>query len=229
MYGLFGGKQKDLPSMNYYLKDYLLNIFFLRENKTWKWQNSDLAVRSWFINYGKNIDFDLLHLIECDIIYFDSLEKIYKNIPPDGMALTGLTLLKNVQDRWDWITEKPTRREWLTLLSYVIKKFNYNRQPLASLGPGPVIPRKFLEEYSKIEVLKMAHDELRFPLFAQIFGINLFDTGFYKKWFDNEVKKYFNCVNKPIDLEIIKRELNKKNRIRVFHPYRKMLPKEFFN
>ena len=91
IFGIFGGKQKDLPSISKYLKVDLLNIFSLRENKTWKWQNSDLAIRSWFINYGKNIDFDLLHLIEWDLIYFDSQEQIYKNIPRRGMALTGLT------------------------------------------------------------------------------------------------------------------------------------------
>lgn len=229
IYGLYGGKQKDLSLMRKYLKEDLLNIFNLPEDKKWKWLNSDFALRAWFINYGKNIDFDILYLIEWDLIYFDSLKKIYKNIPPEGMALTGLTLLKNVQDRWSWTTEKPTKKEWLTLLSYVRKNFNYNKQPLASLGPGPVIPRKFLVEYSKIEVQKLAHDELRLPLFAQIFGIKLFDTGFYKKWFDNGARKYFNCINKLIDLEIIKRELNKENGIKVFHPYRKILSEEIFN
>ena len=137
------------------------------------------------------------------------------------MGLTALTPLKNIAHGWNWVSKEPAKSEWLKLLKYVKKHFKYNKEPYASLGPGSCLPKKFLDKYSAIHVPALSHDESRLPLFSQILGFKLIDTGFHKKWFDKEQNKKFDCGNPEISLKIIKEELKKKNGARAFHPYRK--------
>jgi len=59
------------------------------------------------------------------------------------------------------------------------------------------------------------------PLFSQILGFKLYDTGFYR-WFDKDEEKFFNIEIEEIKSNIIKRELSKPSGRRVFHPYRRV-------
>lgn len=225
IYGLYGG-EKNASFYKNKLKDHLEHFYSVNKPEGWNWKNSDLAVRMWFKEYGKTVEFDTLHLIEWDMLLLDSLGSIYKQVPQGGIALTGLRPLREVDDKWDWLLEEPSKGEWKRLLELARSKFGYNDIPYASMGPGPSFPRSFLEKYSEIEVPELAHDELRLPLFAQILGFKMFDTGFYKKWFNNEEKKFFNCKGREIKPEIIREELKKPNGRRVFHPYRKVFLEE---
>jgi hypothetical protein len=224
IYGLFGGKEDRLPVFERILNPLLQNIFSLaQKGPEWNWKSSDLAVRLWFKDYGQKIDFEVLHQIEWDLLLFKSIEEIYLEIPPDGNGLTGLIPLEEVEERWDWTSEEPYKSEWLSLLSLARKKFGYNQEPFACLGPGFCLTRKFIEKYAEIEVPELCHDELRLPLFSQILGIPLYDTGFYPKWFDQVEQRFFNCLNKEISDLIIRNELKNPEGKRVFHPYRRLL------
>jgi hypothetical protein len=63
---------------------------------------------------------------------------------------------------------------------------------------------------------------LRLPLFGQILGYKLYDTGFYKNWFNAKEEKVFNCMAQDISLPAITKELSKTKGRRIFHPYRKI-------
>ena len=188
----------------------------------WKWKNGDLAIREWYKDFGHTVSFDMLHLVEWDLLLLDTLENIYGHVRKNGIGLTALIKLKSVEKRWFWTNEDPGRSEWKKLQNFARKKFNYNQEPCASLGPGTCLPKAFLEKYSSIEVPELCNDELRLPLFGQIFGFKLFDTGFYKKWFSEKERKVFNCKNKEILLSTIRKEFSKKSGRRAFHPFRKM-------
>lgn len=108
------------------------------------------------------------------------------------MGLTGLRLLKPVESRWQWTSQKPYRGRWLKLLEQVKETYGYSGEPYGCIGTGPCIPRKFLEEYSSIKVPELVHDELNYPLFAQIFNIKLYDTGFFR-WFNDDWYRFFNA------------------------------------
>jgi len=75
-----------------------------------------------------------------------------------------------------------------------------------------------LEDYSDLYLPELCHDEIRFPLVAQLLGYPLFNTGFFKKWSSEEEYKYFNCDRQPIDSQIICNELASNGR-KVFHPF----------
>lgn len=190
------------------------------KSRHWKWFHGDLCVRKWFIDYGHRMDFDMLHVIEWDMLFFESLEKLYRKIPNGGMGLTGLRLLKPVQSRWDWTSKEPYKTRWLKLLETVRKKYGYDMEPYGCVGPGPYLPREFLERYSKIKPYELVNDELNYPLFAQIFGIKLYDTGFFR-WFNDYWYKFFNSEGIEIKDSNILSELNRKGGRRFFHPYYK--------
>lgn len=221
IYGLYGGPVDDPENIQQTLKNEFISTFSIADKSDhWKWKNSDLAVRLWYENVGKDVAFDMLHLLEWDLILCDSLENIYQHIPANGIGLTGLVPLQDVASKWDWVTEEPQKSEWEYLLSVAKETFHYNQEPFASLGPGACYPKSFLEKYAKTDVPELGHDELRLPLFAQILQTPLFDTGFYRAWFDAHERRYFNCRNENIQLKTVQEELANPHGRRVFHPVR---------
>lgn len=222
IYGLYGGNKRNLKACKKVLGAYFERLYEIpKKDKGWKWKNSDLALALWYRNIGKKLDFDRLYLIEWDLVIFNSLKEAYSHIPLKSIGLTALTVLKRVENKWDWTSQEPEKSEWKKLLFYAKEKFGYKYEPYASLGPGPCFPKRFLEKYSKLDIPELCHDELRLPLFAQILGFNMQDTGFYKKWFDKDEKKFFNCIPEEISYKTIKMELSEVNGRRVFHPFRK--------
>ena len=185
IYGLFGGKKDEFKGFAKGLQDLLENNYIiLVEDGEWKWKHGDLAIRQWYLDYGNKLDFDVLYFIEWDMLLFAPLSEIYSHVPDSGVGLTGLRPLREVEDKWNWVAKEPARSEWLALLEYVKNDFSYKQKPYGCLFPGGVFPKRFLEEYSKIEFSRLCHDELRVPLFAQVLGFNLFDTKLYGEWFD---------------------------------------------
>ena len=205
------------------LDPYLENVYFIKEkNSYWFWKNGDLATRIWYKNFGINLNFDMLHIIEWDLLLLKSLDELYEKIPKDAIGLTALTPLSKVEDRWSWTTKKDHLAEWKKLLKFVKKEFNYSKKNYASLGPGVCLPKAFLEKFSSVNVPALSNDELRLPLFGRVFDFRLYDTGFYRKWFNDNEKKFFNCMDKEIEMSKIKKELSKPLGRRAFHPFRKI-------
>lgn len=224
IFGLFGGLEKDWGKFQKILKPYLESIYFIQEKTSYqKYTHGDLAIKLWYEKIGKALSFDMLHLIEWDLLLLESLDKIYKHIPKNGVGLTSLTLVKNIEKKWSWLSKESQRNEWCNLLRFVKDRFNYNQEPYACEFAGACLPKKFLEEYSSIEIPGLCHDELRTPLFSQVFNLTLYDTCLCKKWFDESEKEFFNCDSKEINSSTITKELAKSSGRRAFHPFRKVL------
>jgi len=219
--GLYGGEERDFQNITNPLSQYLSHVYCISgKNAEWKWKYSDLAIKLWYEGYGHRLSFDMLHIIEWDLLLFSSISQLYGHIPKNGVGFTALTPLENVQSRWYWTSQEPQRSEWSELLELVGQKFQYYQKPYASLGPGTCLPREFLEKYASIDIPQLCNDELRFPLLAQILGFRLYDTGFYRKWFDEEEMKVFNCEDQEIKTSVIREELSKPSGRRIFHPYK---------
>lgn len=220
MYGLFGGETKDLARAKKMLGGKLLDIYQVPVlDSHWKWQNGDLSLCDWYRNFGHTIEFDILYLIEWDLLELGSFEELYKNVPANGVGLTGLIPMKRIP-KWRWISKEPWKSQWLALLSHAKEQYGYNKIPHGCLGPGNVFPRAFIEKYSQIRVPVLCHEEIRFPLFAQIFGFKLYDNGFFKDWHNQGDVLFFSCAHdkKEIEKSVMKREMRKMLGRRVFHP-----------
>jgi len=227
IYGIYGGKEKDFSKYKKWLGGYFAGLYLARgRTDRFKWQNFDLVLRDWYRDVGRAIDFDTAYVIEWDLILTVSIERAYAHIKKGEVGLTALVPLRSIEKKWYWTTREPYATEWKKLLAWAKDTCQYRGKPNASFGPGLCVPKAFLERYGKIKIPELVHDELRVPLFAQIFGFASKDTGFHKVWFDKSEWKYFNCRGKKewlIRPETIRAELRKPNGRRVFHPYRRYL------
>lgn len=218
IFGIFGGEKIQYQRVKKIFQKELADVHFMPfKDPRWKWLHGDLTTREWFISVGKNSDFEMLHVIDWDLLLFGAIDKIYKHIK-DGVGLTGLTPLNKIEDRWHWTKNADQRKKWLKSLKRVRAEFGYNQEPYACLGPGVCYSYEFLKKFSQIKPLDLVIEELSIPVSAQILKQPLYNTGFYPKWFDHHWHKIFNCLGRPIKLETIIENLKNPKGARVFHP-----------
>jgi hypothetical protein len=221
IYGLYGGEENCFRKVRIELSEDLKDTYCIKgKSPLWKWKNSDLAVKLWFEDYGKNLAFDVLHIIEWDMLMLDSIDHIYKNISEHSVGLSGLTAIDRESAGWIWTSSDEYKAEMDKLLLLLRKQFDYKDEPLRCITGGACLPRGFIEKYSQTDIPELCNDEVRLPLFAQIFGINILGTGFYDRLDENK-KMAFN-LKKNIETTAITNALNKAGGMRVFHPYYKV-------
>jgi hypothetical protein len=158
-------------------------------------------------------------VIQWDLLFFAPLNVVYPKIPHDAIALSGLIHLDEIADVWAWTVDAHLSTESEQLLQLAKTALGYRGRPYACIGPGYSLSRTFLERFSAIDVVDIGHDELRVPLFAQLLGIEIVDTGFAPLWTEPAVEAVFNADANEIDPLVVERELLHGNR-RVFHPCR---------
>lgn len=221
IFGLYGGPVENYKEASENLKEYFVHNYFIREaDHLWKWKNGDMTYQMWYNDYGYKVDFDMMHAIEWDLLYFEPLDVLFAHVPPDALALTGLIRLWKIKRSWYWTNDEKKKKEWAQLMSFFREKYHYRSHPYAMIGPGTSLPRIFLEKIKNIQIPELELDELRIPLFAQEFGLKMINTHFYKKWFSRNEYKTFNCDNLLITMDTVRSELSKRNGRRVFHPFR---------
>jgi hypothetical protein len=164
--------------------------------------------------------FDVAHLIECDLLLLDSLERLYAAVPAAAVGLTALTPLSEVEQDCERPQLPDGRRQLERLLSYARAVWGYDGVPHVCWRAGACLPRSFLDRYAAIEPPELCHDRLRFPLFAQILGFPLADTGFRRGWHDPDEDRFFNRHGREIEVAAIGAELVKAGGRRAFYPVR---------
>jgi hypothetical protein len=221
IYGLYGGDEGNFQKARVKFADDLVNMYCIKgKSPVWKWKNSDLAVKLWFEDYGKDISFDVLHIIEWDRLMFDTLDHIYKDIPVNAIGLSGITTHDRANSEWRWTSSEEYKSELEQLLLFLRENFDYQGKPCRCITGGACLPRGFIAKYSQIDIPELCNDEVRLSLFAQIFGFSLLDTGWYDRLDENK-NRFFDFL-KTIKTAVIKGELNKTGGKRVFHPYHKV-------
>ena len=196
------------------------SFYWSRRSGQWNWNNGDLALAAWYREVGWRMDFEVAHLIEWDLLLLESLELLYASVPKDAIGLTAFTPISEIERDWRWLKQPDASREWDQLLSFARSRWGYDQVPHACWGVAPSLPRSFLEQYAATDPPDLCHDELRLPLFAQILGFPILDTGFRRQWLDRGEDSFFNNEAREIERGAILAELAKPNGRRVFHPVR---------
>ena len=214
IYGLYGGRQENFLKAKKLPLKHVWSVPI--DDPHWKWVNGDLCARWWFKDFGKNLKFDMLHVFEWDLILLENIEKQFAHIK-GGVAITGAISMAKIYNTWDWVALRRGRDEWLRLKKYVIDEFGYNKQPLAGLFGGASMSRVFLEKYSRIEVPGLCNDEVRLPLFAQSFGMPVYDT--------NLKTKFFSAGDKIFSPKVVYNHYRRG--VKSFHPVKEKLDLDF--
>jgi hypothetical protein len=188
----------------------------------WNWHHGDIALAMWYRDVGHRLEFDVLHYVEWDLLLLEPLEQFFASVPVEAVGLTALTPLSAVPDDWEWLRTPERRRQWEHLLAEVRKRRGYDQTPHACWGPGPCFPRAFIERYPALpHPEECPIEELRMPLFAQILGFELANTGLRRSWNDPAEDRFFNLNSVEIEPSTITAELARPDGRRAFHPVRK--------
>jgi hypothetical protein len=221
IYGLFGGRSvlgKRLVGLD--------GLYSSPAPADWNWKHSDLVLARWYRDVGHTLPFDVLHLVEWDLLLAASLDKLYASVPDDAVGLTALTPTSQLEAEWTWLRRDENRREWEALLARARDEWAYDGVPHGCVGPGPCFPRSFLEAYAQIDPPVLCNDELRLPLFAQILGFSIVDTRLRGPWRGEREDPFFRFRAQEIELSAIKAELAKPDGWRAFHPVRARIEPE---
>jgi hypothetical protein len=170
-----------------------------RHEGRWNWANGDLALLEWYRDVGRRLDFDVLHLVEWDLVLLAPLAVAYRHVPAGAVALTCLTPVAELIGGWEWLRGPDRLRDWDALLALARDSWGHTAEPLACLGVGPAFPRAFLDAYLALDPPELCHDELRVPLAAQSLGFPLADTGFRRHWHDPDEDAFFNVGGALVD------------------------------
>jgi len=222
VHGLFGGSRR-VPAAVLRRLVGLETLYVSPEPPRWNWQHSDLAVAAWFRDVGHRLPFDVLHVVEWDLLLLAPLASLYASVPEGAVGLTALTPISELEEEWTWLRRDPGRSEWEALLAHARSEWGYNGTPYGCVGPGPCFPRAFLEAYAQVEPPLVGNDELRLPLFAQVLGFEVADTRLRGPWRGEREHDLFHFRNQEIDDETIRAELAKPDGWRAFHPVRRQL------
>lgn len=220
IHGLYGGDPQKFDYFSNELSKLLKTIKSTNSNDAeWKWLHPDIALKHWYFEHGKNLDFDFLYDFEWDILALDSLDNIYPTIDQDTIALSALTQMNQVKNEWDWTSKEPYLSRYAEFKNFLKSNYNIKEQTYTSLGPGPYLSRKFLRAFSHTEDNDLVISEIAYPAFAQALNFKIINTGIMPEWddFENQAK-FFNCENIEINQSVILKELKRKSARRIFHP-----------
>ena len=78
VFGLYGGPEKHFAQASRLPLDHVWAIPI--DNSYWKWVNGDLAVRWWYREVGEKLRFDILHLIEWDLLLLNDVAQRFRHI-----------------------------------------------------------------------------------------------------------------------------------------------------
>jgi hypothetical protein len=194
------------------------SLFFSPHPGRWNWQHGDLALAAWFRDVGHRFDFDVVHFVEWDLLLVASLGELYGHVPENAVGLTAYTPLSDISEDWDWANRPHLSEGTNALFAAARQKWGYQGVPFACFGVGPCLPRQFLEDFVAAQPPEFGHDELRLPLFAQLLGYEVVDTGFRSSWRSIADDRLFNASGIPIDHVCIEEELRRPDGRRAFHP-----------
>lgn len=218
--GLYGGDERDFPAVSRRLGSVFASLHAVRgRTPRWKWQHGDLAVKAWFGEHGHTLPFDVLHVLEWDLLLLDTLDHLHRTLPAGSVGLTELRPVREIETDWSWTARAGKREQWQQLLAYVRERYGYRGEPLACKAGGACLPRSFLEAYAGETVPELGNDELRLPLYAQCLGFPVADNGLVDPA-RNAARSFFRLDDREVPAFAIRAETRRCGGTRVFHPHR---------
>jgi len=231
IYGLYGGLAKHHALASDLLGDYLEHNYLIKDYpREFKWMHADYVYRDWYRDIGTHLNFDMLHVIEWDLLLLDSIENLYAHISPNAVGCTGLVALEEIEDKWYWAKNPYRRKELDRFVQDIRMKYQVSPRLYGMLGPGVCFPRSFLDLFVDLDhPLHEINEELRIPIWAQVLDHPLENTGFRKNWSSRKEIRAFNAYEGDVKERVIRKAMRRSDGRRAFHPYRSSFdPEQLF-
>jgi hypothetical protein len=226
VHGLYGGPRGARGAVFRFFGGPVLgldSVHVVEQEPVWSWKNGDLAVLDWFRARGRRLHFDVLHLVEWDLLVLRPLGEAYRAVPPDAVGLTALRHIAQSAPDWRWTTGAAERQEFDALLRHVRARWPHV-VPRGCLGCGPCFPRAFLEAYADADAPEWGNDEVRLPLYAEALGYGPVDTGLLPVPSPSGAERFFNVGGSIVEPADVLAALAQPGGPRAFHPVRARVP-----
>ncbi|MGY1618368.1 hypothetical protein ACI797_16635 [Geodermatophilus sp. SYSU D00691] len=195
------------------------SLYLSRRPPLWNWKNGDLAVLDWFREVGHRLRFDVLHVLEWDLLVLEPLAEAFSAVPPDAVGLTALRTAAEVPPNWRWTTGSTERPEFEALLRHVRATWP-DVTTRVCLGCGPCFPRRFLEAYAAADPPDWGNDEVRLPLYADALDHGPVDTRLTQWPTAPGADRFFNVGGATVEPADVLAALRQPSGRRTFHPVR---------
>jgi hypothetical protein len=188
IHGLYGGTKQNLTSASSSFLEKFESLYVLTQDPMWCWMfGGFLGIDSWYKSIGRELDFDVVHLIEWDLLMEDSLVNLYQHIEPACIGVTAPTpidALSRANGGWRhwWLAGEQKGAELHLLLESIRADHGLTPVVHACFLPGASFPKAFLESISRWNVPSYCNDEILLGLYAQVAKTGLRDTGFLRNW-----------------------------------------------
>ena len=230
IFGLYGGPIDEFGIAKKSLENNFENLWCFPENRepSWKWFHTDIMQKEWFRDFGYQVNFDFLISYEYDLLTLSPLRQLLPNINDTTIAVSALENLDEIKNTWNWTSRSPHKEKFEKFSEYMKTTFGTEIQKTVCLGPGPVLPKKFMAAFSNTEDIDLVHEEISYPAYAEALGFNSMNNNLHPGFHaPPEEESLFSCEkNATVTLESINNELKKPKGRRAFHPVKYLVTLE---
>ena len=249
IYVLFGGEPSDAPEWEKALTPYVDDFYAFdgdpppgyensegyRGGVFWKYVHGDWMFSAWFRERGRHLEWDTFVVIQWDMLMYGPIEEVFSCLEPDQCLFSGLRPIREVEDKWLWVAPSQTnaRETYLEFLDHVREHYGFDGDPLCCLAIVVCLSRAFMEKFVTIERAELGGLEYRLPIYAQAFDIPLCHDHPFRPWWAavEPNRPGITLRARPVEIWIptILYNLARKKGGRIFHPYWRPAPKNFWS
>lgn len=231
IFALYGGPLPEAGNARDAVHD-LVDDFYAypyAKDSEWKWRHGDQLIATWYMERGKQLQWDTIFVMQWDMLLLDPLEKLFRELQPREILLSGFRPISTVSSWWPWAA--PNTSQFLPFKKLLSSRFNYEGELFACLFIVVCFPRIFLEKYVDAGHPEIGFLEYKIPTLAHIFGIQVCTNHGFDPWWaaDPATKslprnqRILNAVGQEVPLAAILQNPTDSGRKRLFHPVYKTL------
>ena len=232
IYVLFGGEPGEAEQFETKLFPYVNDFYAFPDEKEpfWKWRYGDVLISRWFTERGYGLKWDSILVIQWDMLVFAPVEKLFNHVGKDELLLPGLRSAEDVSASWEdsesfaFIFNRPEHESYYSEYLAFLEEYRLEEQDvLCCAFIVTVLPRSFLDRYSRRESPEIGFLEYSIPSLAKFWGFDFCTEHPYTPWLKGNPHPYnrmLNTVNADCPNRYVLLHLLDPRGLRIFHPHR---------
>ncbi|MGS2810839.1 DUF707 domain-containing protein [Nocardia sp. MW-W600-9] len=228
IFGLFGGQIHEAAAYRDLLGD-LLDDFWCYEgtygnDPYTKWMHGDLLILDWYDKRGRFLAWELVTIVQWDMLVFADLTTLFPDIKPDQAYFSGYQELDDdIEWRWPWTSPDGGHRDdYLAFTQAITTQYGYTGPKKCCFYILEILPKRFFDGHLGLADKHLGMLEYKNPTLAAVFDIDIHHRDIGVRWSEKHQSITQAPIN-PMKMEIttnyIDTELADPTGWRLFHPY----------
>jgi len=186
VFALYGGPLSKSERARIMVGDLVDDFYAFPEKRTskWKWRNGDQLIARWYKERGRLLDWNTVFVMQWDMLILDPLEKLFRELRPEEILLSGFRPIRSVTPWWFW--SNPRKSDLMSFKNLLRSRYRYEGELFACLFIVICFPRRFLQKYVDAGHPETGFLEYKIPTLARLFGIPVCTNHGFDPWWRNE-------------------------------------------